>query len=76
MDSSLTDYDFFFWLSVLANILQIANYEMLLKDASNNDLMQELQSQDKTLAEQTNIYLTKIIEQNEEILKILKEKNN
>lgn len=69
------NYDFFFWLGVLANILQIENYEMLLKDAKNNDIMQELQSQDKILAEQTNIYLKKIVEQNEEILKILKDKN-
>lgn len=67
------NYDFFFWLSVIANLLQIENYEMLLKDAKNNDIMQELQSQDKILAEQTNIYLKKIVEQNEEILRILKE---
>lgn len=69
------NYDFFFWLSVIANLLQIENYEMLLKDAKNNDIMQELQSQDKILAEQTNIYLKKIVEQNEEILKLLKDKN-
>ena len=69
------DYDFFFWLGVIANLLQIENYEMLLKDAKNNDIMQELQSQDKMLSEQTNIYLKKIVEQNEEILKRL-DKNN
>lgn len=69
------NYDFFFWLSVFANLLQIENYEMLLKDAKNNDIMQELQSQDKMLAEQTNIYLKKIVEQNEEILRLLKDKN-
>lgn len=65
------DYDFFFWLGVVANILQIENYRMLLKDTSNNDIMKELQVQDQTLSEQTNIYLKKIIEQNEEILKRL-----
>lgn len=65
------DYDFFFWLGVVANFLQIENYKMLLKDSSNNDIMKELQMQDKTMAEQTNIYLKKIIEQNEEILKRL-----
>lgn len=69
------NYDFFFWLGVIANLLQIENYEMLLKDAKNNDIMQELQSQDKILAEQTNIYLKKIVEQNEEILRILKDKD-
>lgn len=69
------NYDFFFILNVLANILQIANYEMLLEDVTNNDIMKELQIQDKTLAEQTNIYLKKIIQQNEEILRILKNKD-
>ncbi len=65
------DYDFFFWLGVVANVLQIENYRMLLRDSSNNDIMKELQVQDQTLSEQTNIYLKKIIEQNEEILKRL-----
>lgn len=65
------DYDFFFWLGVVANVLQIENYRMLLRDTSNNDIMKELQVQDQTLSEQTNIYLKKIIEQNEEILKRL-----
>lgn len=69
------NYDFFFMLNVLANFLQIANYEMLLEDVTNNDIMKELQIQDRTLAEQTNIYLKRIIEQNEEILRILKDKD-
>lgn len=69
------NYDFFFWLGVIANLLQIENYEMLLKDAKNNDIMQELQSQDKVLAEQINTYLKKIIEQNEEILRRLDSKD-
>lgn len=37
------NYDFFFFLEVLANILQVANYQMLTEDASNNDIMKELQ---------------------------------
>lgn len=69
------NYDFFFWLGVIANLLQIENYEMLLKDAKNNDIMKELQSQDKILAEQTNTYLKKIVEQNEEILRRLDSKD-
>lgn len=68
------DYNFFFWLSVVANILQIENYRMLLKDATNNDIIKRLQIQDQTLAEQTNVYLKKIIEQNEEILKEIEKK--
>lgn len=66
------DYDEFFLLELLSNILQIASFQMLQKDASNNDIMKELQVQDQTLSEQTNIYLKKIIKQNEEILDLLK----
>ena len=38
------------------------------------NIFKELQIQDKTLAEQTNVYLKKIIEQNEEILKEIKKR--
>ena len=58
-------------LEILSNVLQIASYIILQKDSSNNDIMQELQLQDKMLSEQTNIYLKNIIRQNEEILKKL-----
>ena len=51
-------------LDMLANILQIKSYEILVNDFNNNDLMKYLQHQDDLL--------TKIIEQNEEILKLLK----
>lgn len=63
--------DSLFLLEILSNVLQIASYIMLQKDSSNNDIMQELQIQDKMLSEQTNIYLKNIIRQNEEILKKL-----
>lgn len=48
-------------------ILQALSLQILFQDYNNSDLMQELQNQD-------NIYLKKIISQNEEILKILKER--
>ena len=48
-------------------LLQAISLEILFKDYNNVDLMQELQKQDKE-------YLEKIIEQNDEILKILKER--
>ena len=51
----------------LSLILQTLSLELLFKDYNNTDLMQELQRQDKE-------YLEKIIKQNEEILKILKER--
>ena len=65
------DNNSLFLLEILSNVLQIASYIMLQKDSSNNDIMQELQLQDKMLSEQTNIYLKNIIKQNEEILKKL-----
>lgn len=68
------NYDFFFWLNVIANLLQIENYELLLKDANNNDIINHLHQQDKILTEQTNDYLKIIVEQNKEILNILKRK--
>ena len=49
---------------------------MLQKDSSNNDIMQELQLQDKMLSEQTNIYLKNIIRKNEEILEKLNKKTS
>lgn len=60
-----TNYDFWFWLSVLANCCQLESYEMLKKDADNNEVMSYLQHQD-------NDYLLQIIEQNNEIIKLLK----
>lgn len=67
MRTSLSEdtHNFYFWLNVIANILQIESYELLLKDKTNNEVMQELQNQD------TN-YLEKIIKQNDEIISLLK----
>ena len=65
-----------FLLEILSNVLQIASYIMLQKDSSNNDIMKELQVQDQTLSEQTNIYLKNIIRQNEEILEKLNNKTS
>ena len=54
----------------LALILQALSLQILFQDYNNTDLMQELQTQDSK-------YLEKITQQNDEILKILKEgKNN
>lgn len=58
------NYDFWFWLAVMADFAQLQSYEILLNDFNNNDLMKYLQHQDDLL--------NKIIEQNEEILSILK----
>lgn len=57
--------NFMYWLGIISNILQIENYNLLLKDKTNNELMKELQNQDKN-------YLEKIVKQNEEIIAMLK----
>lgn len=66
-------------LSLLANVLQVANFQMNVQEVSNDELLKHLMRQDKILdeqtrelQEQTNIYLKKIIEQNEEIINLLK----
>lgn len=52
-----------------ALVLQVLSLQILFQDYNNTDLMQELQKQDKE-------YLEKIISQNEEILKLLKERSD
>ena len=64
--------DFYFWLNFIANLCQIADFQMNVTQLSNDDLMRHLLKQDKVLDDQTNIYLKKIIEQNEEIILLLK----
>lgn len=49
-------------LNVAANLSQFISLFLLLKDASNSEIMEELQKQDKE-------YLKKIVEQNELIIK-------
>ena len=48
-------------------ILQVLSLQILFQDFNNSDLMQELQKQDTQ-------YFEKIIENQEKILKILKER--
>ena len=50
-------------------ILQLYSLLVILKDFNNGDLMNELQTQDE-------IYLKKIIKQNEEIKELLKGSEN
>ena len=49
-------------------VLQIYNLILIMQDFNNKDLMQELQKQDTQ-------YFEKIIKNQEEILKILKERS-
>ena len=67
----MMENDDYFILSIVANMCQLMDFQMNISQLSNDDLMKHLLQQDKMLDEQTNIYLKKIIEQNEEIKNIL-----
>ncbi len=53
----------------IALILQALSLQILFQDYNNSDLMQELRIQDEQ-------YLKKIIEQNDKILELLKERRD
>lgn len=53
----------------LSLILQALSLEILFKDFNNTDLMQELQKQDE-------VYFEKIIKNQNEILRLLKERSD
>ena len=55
-------------IDTVSLFLQALSLEILFKDYNNSDLMQELRQQDE-------VYLEKIIMQNNEILKLLKERS-
>lgn len=63
-----------FWemMDRISDILQILNYEMLLKDATNNQVMHYLEHQDNDLLSTIISQNELIIKQNEDIIKLLK----
>ena len=56
-------------LNTLANVIQLLSYEELLEQATTDDILKELQHQNKE-------YLEIIIKQNQEILERLKNGKN
>ena len=68
MNSNGNNLDFLDALTILSVMLQIMGYQNDMSQSSNDDLMKELQIQNKA-------YLEKIIENQNRILSIL-EKNN
>ena len=54
------NYDFWFWLNVIANFAQLESYEMNKRQISNDQIMKHLTSQDLVLNEQTELYLKTI----------------
>ena len=67
--NNYNENDFYFFLSMFANVLQIADFKMNISQLSNDDIMKHLLQQDNVLDDQTNNYLKKIVEQNETIIK-------
>lgn len=61
--------DFLDILTLFSVMLQVVGYKNDISQSSNDDLMRELQTQDRE-------YLDRIIENQNEILKILKEISN
>lgn len=61
-------------LSLISNLCQLASFSMLLSEATNKEILQELKTQDKILEEQTNDYLKEILNKLEKIEKILEKK--
>lgn len=66
------NYDVLNIISIASYLLSIQNLQLNQQDLSNNNLNEHLQEQDKILSEQNEKYLSKIIKQNEEILRLLK----
>ena len=61
-------------LSLISNLCQLASFSMLLSEATNKEILQELKAQDKFLEIQTNNYLKEILNKLDKIEKFLKEK--
>lgn len=59
-------------IAIASYLLSIQNLQLNTKQTSNDDINKHLQKQDEILYEQNEKYLEKIIEQNNEILKLLK----
>lgn len=66
------NYDILNIISIASYLLSIQNLQLNQQDLSNTNLNEHLQEQDKILHEQNEKYLTKIIQQNEEIITLLK----
>lgn len=59
-------------MNAMSFVLGIMNLELNNKQLSNDELDKHLQEQDNILKDQNETYLKKIIEQNEEIIELLK----
>lgn len=61
MNDNYNNLDFLDFLTIFSVALQVMTYDQTMKQTSTDDIMKELQKQDRE-------YMEKIIEQNDEIL--------
>lgn len=66
------NYDILNIISIASYLLSVQNLQLNQQQTSNDDINKHLQDQDEILHEQNERYLTKIIQQNEEMLTLLK----
>lgn len=66
------NYDILNIIAIASYLLSAQNLQLNQQQTSNDDLNKHLKEQDETLQEQNDKYLLKIIQQNEELLKLLK----
>lgn len=65
-------YDFWFWLAALANFAQLESYRLNVEQTSNDQLMKYMEHQDQDYLITSIAQNEKIIQQNEEIIQLLK----
>nr|DAI31726.1 MAG TPA: hypothetical protein [Bacteriophage sp.] len=66
------NYDILNIIAIASYLLSAQNLQLNQQQISNDELNEHLQKQDDILQEQNDKYLLKIIQQNEELLKLLK----
>lgn len=66
------NYDILNIISIASYLLSIQNLQLNQQDLSNNHLEEHLLKQDEILHKQNEEYLSEIIKQNKEIIKLLK----
>ena len=70
------NYDILNIISIASYLLSIQNLQLNTQQTTNDDLNKHLQKQDEILREQNEKFLNKIIQQNEELINLLKGVNN
>lgn len=66
------NYDILNIISIASCLLSIQNLQLNQQDLSNNNLNEHLEKQDRILYEQNEKYLKEIINQNKQIITLLK----